>query len=711
MRKNFKSITQTLALPVLVLAVQNIVIFWNHYFNDFGFPWDFPLNYYAIVAFWTSLVRQGVFPSWIPFQSMGLPMNLSLQSGIHYPPLWLFPLFKMDYTLHAAVVFQCLHVLLGAIGMYAFLRLTLKSSSLAVVGAFIFQFFGGFYSNAEHVDIIRAYAFIPWLFFFFTIAKADQRWRWRFLLIPLGLLFLFTGGYPGNQISGMLILALYVFFQLIDHFYQTKNIRATFQLSLLILSFTLIGIGLSFYHLGPAALYSDYLYRSASYAAELRATFWLPQYPGLFLENTVVPGEISMTSAFVTLPALVAFTYVSISDLRKYWYILAVMFISLILAAGENTFVGHLLWEFIAPLKYSRFPSSDYRMFIVIPLIFFAVLTLKALHEGKVPWKTFVLRTGIVLLWFGQAVYISYPEFAIRPVYKAVIVLLLSVWFLFSLRFDKKLAKIKGIYPFLPILLLASLDAARVFPLMSQTWQVASFSNFYQVRGWPLLDEQGRLLTHRILENLPAQRPARIEKDRIDYSWEGYITGRYIYNDLVPHLLKSAHLVNAHDIYKHFMLQEWTPLFLEVSEDDLPRTAFEISIEELEAKSRSNSLSHPESFEQVRYGINDVQYRVSLNRPYLVIENEMYFPGWIARLKWGDGESVVPAVPVNDVFRGWILPAGNYVMTAEFHFPNSALFVAVSLIASSVWVVMILFWRRISTSFSVTISENPGRNG
>src|SRR5688572_20599664 len=79
-----------------ILAIQNLVIFQNHYFRDYGFPWDFIQGYYGMVAFWTSVVSQGVFPSWMPFDSMGIPFNLMMQSGLHYPLFWVFPILNIE---------------------------------------------------------------------------------------------------------------------------------------------------------------------------------------------------------------------------------------------------------------------------------------------------------------------------------------------------------------------------------------------------------------------------------------------------------------------------------------------------------------------------------------------------------------------------------------------------------------------------------------
>ncbi|MDQ6866397.1 MAG: hypothetical protein M3044_21535, partial [Thermoproteota archaeon] len=137
----------------VLLFLQNIAIFWQHYFNNFAFPEDFKA-YFAHTAFLTTSISMGIFPQWIPYQSMGYPLAINAQTGLYYPIYWLFPLLHIPYTFHAEVIVTVLHVLFGSIGMFLLLKLIFKSTRYAFVGAVAFQFFGGFYSNAEHSDII-----------------------------------------------------------------------------------------------------------------------------------------------------------------------------------------------------------------------------------------------------------------------------------------------------------------------------------------------------------------------------------------------------------------------------------------------------------------------------------------------------------------------------------------------------------------------------
>jgi hypothetical protein len=50
---------------LVLLFLQNIVIYWQHYFNNVGFPWDFSGTPYAWPAFWTTSISMGNFPQCI----------------------------------------------------------------------------------------------------------------------------------------------------------------------------------------------------------------------------------------------------------------------------------------------------------------------------------------------------------------------------------------------------------------------------------------------------------------------------------------------------------------------------------------------------------------------------------------------------------------------------------------------------------------------
>lgn len=670
------------AWPFLILIIQNLVIFQNHYFRNYTFPWDFGHQLYAFPAFWTTVVGQGVYPAWVPFFGMGMPFDLILQSGLYYPPLYVFPLLRIPYSLHAAVVVQSLHVLLGAIGMFVFLRRLPGQQRLgtfyAVLGAFIFQFFGGFYSNAEHVDIVRAFAMMPWLFFAFTLPAVDERGiPWRFLLIPPLILFAATGAYPGNLISSLVVVNLYLVCQLAGAWARRGTLRAALQVGGLVLGLEVLGAGLSAIHLGPGWFFRGYLQRSTEFTTLARLGLGPEHLPALFLDNAVVPGEVSMTSTFVTLPALILVTYLPLKELRKQWPIAIVLLFSTLMAAGDRSFLGYYLPRWFEVLRYSRWPSSDYRGFVALALICFAVLSLRAILTGEISNRSFLVRTLLVGLWFALGIQASYPTWTIRPVLQAATICLativgLVVYVCWPRRTQPSAPLITTV-----VLVLIALDGARVLPQM-KTWQDASSRSLH---------------LYDIARDTPVSRPARIEKKTVidDYSWEGFITGRYTLHDLVlPNMLASASLVLQQPAYKEFMLAAWTPLFYEgyrpetASQSDLT-----VSPEWIDGAFRAAVESATADVRQTRYGLNEIDYQVSLESPTLMIENEMYFPGWTARLTSPNGATEIRAISVDGLFRAWYLPAGDYAMQARFEFPYRRVFAGISAAALAAWAVLV----------------------
>jgi|GEM_PF-688989 len=49
----------------LLLLIQNLLIFRNHYFQGFAFPWDFLGPYHAVPYYWIEAVKAGVGVDWM----------------------------------------------------------------------------------------------------------------------------------------------------------------------------------------------------------------------------------------------------------------------------------------------------------------------------------------------------------------------------------------------------------------------------------------------------------------------------------------------------------------------------------------------------------------------------------------------------------------------------------------------------------------------
>jgi hypothetical protein len=135
------------------------------------------------------------------------------------------------------------------------------------------------------------------------------------------------------------------------------------------------------------------------------------------------------------------------------------------------------------------------------------------------------------------------------------------------------------------------------------------------------------------------------------------------------------------------MTREWTPLLLPPEQAAASGSRVALNVSELSATLTMPPSAGNGAVRQVRYGINDIEYQVSLTAPRLLVENEMYFPGWRARFRRsGEAEIEADAVEVNGVFRGWRLPAGEYAMTASFGLPHLFALRLVAVVSMLIWI-------------------------
>ena len=664
-----------------VLAIQNIAIYWGHYFRGVGFPWDFSMAYYAMVAFWTAAIGEGVFPQWVPFQQMGYPFALQFQSGMNYLPLWIFPALSLPYTLHAAIVFQCLHVLAGSVGMLMLARALHQSNGVALVAAIAFQFFGGFYTNAEHVDIVRAFAYTPWLLHVFSFDRtATGELPRRALLIPLVLYLFLTGSYPGSVIAGAVMLALFVGLQLVERYVLGAGLRATLSLGARVAGLTTLGFGMAIVQYAPGLLFRQQFVRAEPLALVARESLGIEHVPGLFLSSARLPGEVSMLSTYVTLPIFLLAWFAPKAAWKRCWVFIAIAAAAAVMTTGDRTFIGPFLKGAFPVLGLSRFPSSDYRAFVAIVLILLATFGFRAIVEKQIDWKGMAVRGALAsgcVVW-GLARLYHFGE--IQTLY-AIAVATAMLLVLVALRHRGTGLTLVAVTA---VCVAISIDAIRVLPDLPG-WHQTDIETYYAQQRWPAYTRNRgrRLVSTSIFRDTPAVRPPRIVPTGL-VRWSGYLDGRYYATDLTPNVLRTTGIIASNAVYRDYMLREWLPVLV-----DMTLTDGDIS--------RRLAAAGPDAdgtITQTRYGVNEIIYDISLTKPRLLVENEMFFPGWRARLSEPAG-STIEAIAVNGVFRGWILPAGRYTMTARFQFPHIGALWVVCVMSFLIWFALwFRTWRR-----------------
>jgi hypothetical protein len=651
-----------------LLGVENFAVFARHYFGSYGFPWDFSGGYYATVAFWTSAVTHRLFPDWMPFQSMGYPFPINLQNGLWYPPFWLFPALGIPYTLKAAIVLQCLHVLLGAVGAFFFLRHLLRSNRLATIGAFAYQLFGGFYSNAQHPDIVRAFAFLPWLFLAFSAPRASEpAVPRRLLLAPLFLFLLATGGYPGNLIATLFLLAVAVTAQVLELWRRPDRLRAL-RWAAGCGGAVGLGLGMAWVHLAPAWIFRGEIVRF--YGRDPHDTAWLgiPHLPTLFLNNRWLDHQTdpSMSSLYVGIVVLSAVALATLREIRRLWpWVLTLAAAAAMLPAFHSP-IYRAIGRAIPLLAVSRFPSSDYRGVVALLLIVLAMGALRGVRRSGFTNPRLLFRWGLLgafVAWSLQRAYRgSHNRAGVLAAIACFGIALASIWLW------KQPLRRRGVIATAILLGAIALDAGRVLPRM-RTWNnpdfLAEYRGHYPVslRARPDGSVVDPIATHGIAGPRPARKPYGMDT----YRSSGYLLGDFDLADSGNLVLRARQIVEQDAALASYMREPWRPILV----DPGAAAAF---APDVPGPTRAGEVR------QTSYAVDYIDYEVDLPAPTLVVENEIFFPGWTAEIS-SVPEAPIVATPIAGALRSWRLPAGRYTMQARFAFPGRKRSLAVSMVA------------------------------
>ncbi|MHC4442305.1 MAG: YfhO family protein [Planctomycetota bacterium] len=105
-------------------------------------------------------IQSGLLPLWNPLNGMGKSIAADPQSGLWYPPTYLFALFG-PLTAYSLTII--LHFALAGGGMYRFLRSCRHDWRAALLGAIAFEFCGYLVGHRAHLTIFQAVTWVPWI--------------------------------------------------------------------------------------------------------------------------------------------------------------------------------------------------------------------------------------------------------------------------------------------------------------------------------------------------------------------------------------------------------------------------------------------------------------------------------------------------------------------------------------------------------------------
>ncbi len=358
------SIRREVLLVLAVVVLLEITVFADTFTGSVIPIFDFISHYnFEAYAWW----HDGSFfspPQWMPYLWGGYPSVSNLQNSSFYLPVGIASLFG-PYTLYSAAVVSALHVGFGAVGAYLFARrfgAAWLPSMLAIVAWF---FAAGFYSNASHIDISRAYAWLPWI-----LLVASTRWPWRRWWAPLVALVILSqailGIYPGMIVAILYCTVAWIIAQQLLE-------RPRFTSFLLPLALVSLGAVLTtLVRFLPALLERG----SGSGAGDDLSTFPLFSGFGTFLFDYNLPefGQLAIFMSHALPVGVIALLPFVGRMSRPMVALIPPLAVAVLL--GLPFWPWHDLVRALPGLSLSRFMESDFKIVMLFTLTLIAVLAL-----------------------------------------------------------------------------------------------------------------------------------------------------------------------------------------------------------------------------------------------------------------------------------------------------------------------------------------------
>lgn len=676
-------------IPIVVIIMLHLGLYHSHYLGISTFPWDFLDGYHAPMYSWYA---DGSFLKplrWNPYTNFGYPTHLSLQNSSFYLPLALLDLLGLPLTVHTTTIVQCVHILLGAIGLFLLLRSYSISVFSCCVGAITFHLSAGFFSNAQHVDIIRGYSLIPWLMLY-SRSRVILASRINVVVFVLIILLFITGVYPGLIISsvysvlGLLLVDVQELAVTSEILKYLKKILTAILIASLLSSPKILPFLANISEIQPR---SDIYSISSMSTSHLITLFFRP-------DIIQMPNDLTMRSIFIMPYTLIIFlglySYKPYKNIVKSGTILII--ISLIFMLHPTYLEG-----IIPAYNLSRFPFSDYRPFLHIGIIFLSALSLDNLlysssfQEKNFKFLKYIQILFITFLFYSFTIYslklgIPYNENKIGYIIIFLtFAFLVAIWFLKNFRIFYQQSKLIQIVTY-TFIIVSILFSSNYINSTSFMWNLSDYDDIYSTyyhfkledsiqKYWNIRKTEWKYRPERSGNLLiPSSALELISGNKANYTQTFSSNGND--NSLTMHrrLNLDSYLREAEssDI-AHFLMSR-SHVFL------VNTVGYKDSNSELEIFCPDDKLVCNDREEEVsmeKYTTDSSSYHINLSKNSILVENEMYYPGWHAKIisndSYSDKEVTIDSFSYHQFFRAWYLPKGSYRFITYYNPPLTVL--------------------------------------
>lgn len=326
------------------------------------------------------------FPQFNPYSSGGTDFLANPQSPVGSVLILFIGIFGVFYGFKIVIV---LAYFLGMLGAFIFLKKTIKSNGLSILGAILF---GGLSYFNWHI-IFAGHSNFLWLFALPWIANAHyeyfiaQNKKWKYILIMVLIYFQFlVGGAPFIFMYTAMFHVL--MFVLTEEKFDRRN-------TLHFLSLFVFSIGISLWKLIPSIQYFRMHPRHLEDMEGIQPGQWLQAFRDYFVPTNTTDGwhEMAGGSHWILLGLALFSMYMS----KRKWWIIAI-FLLLVWFTLGNYPVGYSPWYFlnkyVPPFTSLRTPMRAV-IFVHILVLFYSLKVIP-----KLPFYL-VARIVLLVICFG----------------------------------------------------------------------------------------------------------------------------------------------------------------------------------------------------------------------------------------------------------------------------------------------------------------------
>lgn len=653
-----------------ILACVNLATFVAHYAGHATFPWDFLGGYHAHGFAWYS--QGGMFnpPRWFPWADGGFPAFMALQSGAWYLPLEVMKLLHIEYSIENATRLQCLHVLFGSIGALFFCRLLSIGWRAALIAALCYHFSVGFYSNQQHVDIIRGAAWFPWVLLL-TSPRYLSSSSWAIPTSSVAVFQFLVSSYPGLIVStGYIAFVVWAFTIWHD---RTASVQSVVCKSAIVAIAAALMATLKF---GPILTHGDTILDRTG--AET-ATITTPMFATLMMpyDVEIIPSDVTMRSIWIPSVAIVGLVFLNRLTLA--------VFIGLILIGAAIIFGSQLFTPYVygvlPGLSLSRFPISDWRPILHVGIVIVAASAIEPfLSSKKAQGLTkggVTLRLALVALQTANLALLfaimGYSNPAIGGMLAGVAAISAVVWFA-HLKNEESIDRYQAVCRTAAVACLTIASGVIYHKSQDRTWHVPwspvfERENFGEKLEFADLSSpygKMRRPSRMLLGATPSEALRLRNHPKYNTCWYNKSFCSLGYNNLKlskPHVTLVERLGDVSDgsAVLSFLSRAQQVVALPEGQEFDPKAVAESSEPSLVSFVPNVSAT------MVGYEAHSVRYQIHSGAPIQIVENELWATGWSVRRCNADNKCVETAAEhTQEYFRRWTLPQGDWSVELRY---------------------------------------------